>query len=256
MDKNSFKLRDTESFTTMKRLTLLSLSFACFLTSSYGQSKRIFHFGGLVVDQQTFAPITNATIYDEHDQLLASTDSRGYFIADYDYYEIGDLHFLLKIQKEGYKPFLQKEHWGNFPSETNALFCFALATTTTEMEGSSAVDANCSSISYEATKTIFEEMKTETLFATHMENAKRDNSKIFLSVDGGYYIANNSSWIPISSPNDSISINGEETLPAYAIDEVLQRQEIRGMTTVASKTVACMVFTVKNDLYKKYFPNR
>lgn len=68
---------------------------------------------GLVVDAATHEPVAGATIISRQLNILVQTDAKGYYKFDLPF-ENRDLEFSLVIEKKGYTPMQQQEHWGNF----------------------------------------------------------------------------------------------------------------------------------------------
>jgi len=68
---------------------------------------------GLVVDSRTLAPLEGATIFCKEKNITVTTDARGYYLLQLPF-ENEELRFTMLVTKEGYEPWLQTEHWGNF----------------------------------------------------------------------------------------------------------------------------------------------
>ncbi|MGG9963620.1 M56 family metallopeptidase [Ferruginibacter sp. SUN106] len=71
---------------------------------------------GLVVDAKTLQPLADAGIYCKEKNISIRTDAKGYYLLQLPF-ENKELEFTLQITKEGYQPFQQTEHWGNFTQD-------------------------------------------------------------------------------------------------------------------------------------------
>jgi hypothetical protein len=81
---------------------------------------------GLVANANTLLPVDSANIYDGENNMLGTTDKNGYFKVSIKYMMSGNIHFKLKIIKQGYQAFLQREHWGDLSGNIKNILYFGL----------------------------------------------------------------------------------------------------------------------------------
>lgn len=75
------------------------------------EKARIIEIAGLIVDAGNLNTLENVKLYDERGVLIATTDSKGYFTGKVNYAGNGVVHFKIKVEKAGYKSFIQAENW-------------------------------------------------------------------------------------------------------------------------------------------------
>ncbi|HAI40756.1 MAG TPA: hypothetical protein DCM40_22970, partial [Maribacter sp.] len=88
--------------------------------------KRTVKLAGLVIDSETLEPIINAEIKNYNGTVFTTTDNKGYYSLEFVNAQQGEIDFNLIVKKEGYKPLVQKEHWGNLSGEIKTSMYFGL----------------------------------------------------------------------------------------------------------------------------------
>lgn len=71
---------------------------------------------GVVVDGKTMKPLQGVSIVSKEKNINVTTDANGYYLLHLPV-EQKELLFSLQLSKEGYVPFHQEEHWGNFSED-------------------------------------------------------------------------------------------------------------------------------------------
>jgi len=87
--------------------------------NSTNNTARNIHLAGLVVDASTLEPVSSAKIYSSDEKLLGKTNDEGYYNINFQANNEGQIEFVLKIKKNNYKPFKDKEKWGDFHHNPN-----------------------------------------------------------------------------------------------------------------------------------------
>lgn len=224
----------------MKNHIIISIAtYLSFVASMVGaqvksQEMEKINIGGLIVDSETLKPIKDAKIYDENDQHLTVTNSDGYFTIKLNYLKREEINFKLKIEKEDYSTLVQREHWGDNLDNPIAVYYIGLQHNQSKRSSFSEMLTNISETSFSTVKQNFESVKKEILLEEKIENAKKGNEKVFIEIDDSFYIVNNSGWIRLNTKQDNISINGEKVVPAFQINFLIKRKDVKGMTPIVS----------------------
>ncbi len=203
---------------------------------------RNIDIAGVVIDSKTLLSIEDATIYDENDNILASTNQNGYFKAKLNYSKDGEIEFKLKIEKEEYFYFVQQEHWGNLEVKINAIYYFGLQNKHSNSKAFSKLISIDGDLSYKAINENFRDIKERVNFKNKVTIAKEGNEDVFFKIDNNFYIINNTGWIKIYSKDDLISINGKKDIPATEINSLIKRKDVKGMTPTDSKKVPFAIY--------------
>ena len=203
---------------------------------------------GLVMDANSLLPLEDVEIYDTNRHLLGKTDAKGYYSISVDALGEGEIEFSLYLQKSGYQPFTQKEHWGNLSSPIISNFYFGLQKEHSDSEQFSKLVTNSQDLSYESTLNNYNSVKKEILFGKQVEETKRGNEGVFFEIDNTPYLINSYGWIKLNSKQDLVSINGDKVVQAQKLNGLIKRNDVIGMTPVQSKNAQFAVFTEQ----KKY----
>lgn len=116
----------------MKKLTRI-LSFlvviaSVFFSNMYAHNAKdseVINIAGIIIDSKTKQPVTGAEIFDENNNVIATTNDKGYFFAKLNKPEKGEIDFSFTVKKKGYRSFVQKEHWAN-QKNPGAIYYFGI----------------------------------------------------------------------------------------------------------------------------------
>lgn len=226
-------------------IILLIFSFSTSFASVRHFDARNIQLAGLVVNAQTLAPVESAKIYDEENNELGTTDKNGYYKITISYTKSGELDFKLKIIKQGFKTFLQHEHWGNLSDNTSHIMYFGLTTANSNAEtfATFANSSNNNDLSYDNVSANFSKVREQSEFNSKLKNAKAGNENVFIQVDGKFYIVDSSGWIQVNSASDLVSVNNEQVLKADHLNAAIKRKDIKWMTPLDSKEAKFAIYT-------------
>jgi hypothetical protein len=98
-------------------------------------------------------------------------------------------------------------------------------------------------LSYDNVYNNFNKVRAEKLFNNQLESAKAGNEKVFIQIEGNFYLVNKSGWIRVNSEKAMVSINDEKQLPAHELNAVTKRKQIKWMTPVQGKEEAFAIYT-------------
>lgn len=223
---------------------LISKSYANPLQN---KTMRTINLTGLIVDSESLIPIDNANIYDEKGVLIATTNSKGYFKGDLNYPSQGEIHFKIKIAKDGYQSYIQKENWANLTSNINAVYYFGIKRQNTDSNSHKAFsELNFyDDTSYENVYNNFHKVEEKNNFNRKIEIAKIGNENVFFKIGDSVYLISNTGWLKLKSNNDLISINGNKMIVASKINTILKRKDVFRMTPVEHKKYSYEISTKK-----------
>jgi hypothetical protein len=207
-------------------------------------AKASVEIAGLILDSETLKPVGSAVIIDEKGIELAYTNSSGYFRARLPQENHEEIHFGFSIEKEGYEPFMQKEHWGANRNPSAAFF-IGLKNKKSAAHPFSEVDADISDLSFGTVMEAYNGVKEDIDFEKKVELAKRGNENVFFEIEGAFYIVNDSGWIELKTKEDKIIINKDKVVSAEKINSVLKRKEIEGMSPIVSELASFEINTIK-----------
>lgn len=233
----------TAKLTAVILLVILSLSVS--YASIRNADARNIGLAGLVVNAQTLSPIESAKIYDTENNLLGTTNKNGYYNITIKYNKSGEIYFKLKIVKEGFKAFVQNEHWGNLTDGTKHIMYFGLRAFNSDAEtfATFANSSNNSDLGYDNVFANFHKVKEQKEFNDKLANAKAGNQNVLITIDGKFYMVDSSGWIQIDSDKDLISIDGKQVLAADKLNATIKRKDIKGMTPIEGKGAKFAVYT-------------
>lgn len=190
---------------------------------------RIIKLSGLIVDATTMQPLKSAKIIGPNGNVIGQTDDMGYYNVKLDYDTPGEIIFKYKIVKDGYKEIVQKEKWGDLNGSIKNTMFFGLSKKSLA-ESFSTLSQN-SGTSYPEVLKIFEnEIVPNKRLNDKIEVFKKENNGSLFENDGNLYLVNNTGWIALKSRNDLISIDRKKMVPAYKLDGVIKRKQIKWMT--------------------------
>lgn len=194
---------------------------------------RNIDIAGLVVDAQTLLPIKGAAIYDAQNNVLGTSNAKGYYKIQLAYKQSAPLNFRLKIVKRGFVTFHQHENWADQPGDAKGLFYFGLK----KVHGRAASFSTLQhgSLDYNNVNAGFEKVRDERTFYNKLAAAKAGNQKVLLRIDTGLYIVDKTGWNKINSEKDIIALNGRQLVAAGQLNSLIKRRDIKGMTPVAGK---------------------
>lgn len=224
-------------------LVILSASFS--FASIGNIDTRNIYLAGLVVNAQTLSPIEYAKIYDTDNNLLGTTDKYGYYNITFKYNKSGEIYFKLKIVKQGFKAFVQNEHWGNLTDGTKHIMYFGLRASNSDAEtfATFANSSNNNDLGYDNVSANVHKVKEQKEFNDKLANAKAGNQNTLIRVNNKFYIVDNSGWIQLNSDKDLISIDGLQVLAADHLNATIKRKDIKGMTPVDDKEAKFAIYT-------------
>ncbi|WP_294271197.1 hypothetical protein [uncultured Chryseobacterium sp.] len=236
----------------MKKRNFISLSCMVLLLSFLSLSAeplkckaRTVTVAGLIIDAITRAPLADAKVYGETGNFIASTDSRGYFKGTVSNLRGGPVRFSIKIEKEGYSSFTQKEHWADMGDDISAIYYFGLEKKAggKRNKAFSELISRTKDTSYASVVSGFSKFEEQLNFRDGLEAAKEGNEKVFITIGDQYFLVNDSGWILLTSPKDKISVDGKRIVTASEINSKLKRKQIRRMTPSGSKDFSFEVYT-------------
>ena len=209
---------------------------------------RIISIAGLVLDAHSLEPLEGVEIYDTSRNLMAKTDDNGYYNISINTSSNGEILFDLSLQKQGYKPFLQKEHWGNLSGQTNSNLYFGLQKQGSKAQQFSKLVANANNLSYQNILTNYTVVKKEILFDKQVEEKRQGNQKVFFEIDNIFYLINDSGWIQLNSKEDLVSIDDKKIIKAKELNSLLRRSDVIGMTPLQNNRALFAIYTDKETL--------
>lgn len=226
-------------------LVFLLLSFIPLNAKCSAYKTRTVTVAGLIVDAITRAPLADAKVYGETGNFIASTDSRGYFKGTVSNLRRGPVRFSIKIEKEGYSSFTQKEHWADMGDDISAIYYFGLEKKAggKRNKAFSELISRTKDTSYASVVSGFSKFEEQLNFRDGLEAAKEGNEKVFITIGDQYFLVNDSGWILLTSPKDKISVDGKRIVTASEINSKLKRKQIRRMTPSESKDFSFEVYT-------------
>jgi hypothetical protein len=217
-------------------VSLVSFSFA-----SPRLPERVISLAGLVVNAQTLSPIESAQIFDAEGHKLGTTDKNGYYKIRFNADKPGEIHFELKIEKQGFQSFTQNEHWGDL-GDTQTIMYFGLKASNAKSKSFSSFGDN-HDLSYANVLAHFDKVRHEREFDGKLEAAKTGNQHVLVQIDGKCYIVDNSGWIQLNSDKDLVSIDNKKVVSADKLNDLVKRKDVSGMTPVESKEAKFLIHT-------------
>lgn len=205
-------------------------------------SKRTVEIAGLVLDSETLSPIDNVDIYNSKGKVITKTDNNGYYKVLLQIWEPGELFFQFSVNKSGYRPYLQKEHWGNLKGRVTSAMFIGLQRENSDVPELSGMMTNISNLDYTSIFNTFQKVEPNFLFEKKVYLAKKENQDIFFEIDGNFYLVNDS-WIQLNSRNDLVAVDNTKILPAFELNNYIDRSEIIRMTPIENRNAVFALFT-------------
>lgn len=207
-------------------------------------ANRSIHLSGIVMDATSLTPINAAKIFDDNNQYLGITNENGFFDLTVSTLDKGEIHFGLKIKKDGYNTFNQKEHWGDLSENMNATYYFGLKNKLIRDEKSfGELSMTEKSQNYTEVLETFGSIRDKLNFEKKIKLAKENNEKILFEISDKFYVISNTGWIEIKSTDEEIIIDGKKNISAKKLNTEIKRSSITHMTTISNKNASIAVFT-------------
>lgn len=206
------------------------------------EKARIIEIAGLVVDAGNLNVLENAKLYDENGLLIATTDSKGYFTGKINYPGNGAVHFKIKVEKTGYKSFIQTENWGDVGNHIRSTYYFGIVKKDNRLANSFSEMTSDKDSSFDSVLSGFSAIKEKVDFKNKLEAAKNNNQKVFFQIGAEYYLINNGGWLKVSSPDDRIAIDKNRIIKASELNSIIKRKQIKGMSPSESKEYSYEIY--------------
>ncbi|SDT16646.1 BlaR1 peptidase M56 [Maribacter dokdonensis] len=211
--------------------------------------KRTVKLAGLVIDSETLEPIINAEIKNYNGTVLTTTDNKGYYSLEFVNAQQGEIDFNLIVKKEGYKPLVQKEHWGNLSGEIKTSMYFGLQKNNGPTPEFSKLFTKNINLDYASIAQNISVIENEKFFTSKLEDVKKGNTNCIVEVNKTPYLVSATSWIKLNSFNDVIAINDETNLPASKLNTYINRNNIKAMSPLESyDTAQYAIYTISGDI--------
>lgn len=211
--------------------------------------KRTVELAGLVIDSETLEPIINAEIKNYNGTVLTTTDNKGYYSLEFVNAQQGKIDFNLIVKKEGYKPLVQKEHWGNLSGEIKTSMYFGLQKNNGPTPEFSKLFTKNINLDYASIAQNISVIENEKFFTSKLEDVKKGNTNCIVEVNKTPYLVSATSWIKLNSFNDVIAINDETNLPASKLNTYINRNNIKAMSPLESyDTAQYAIYTISGDI--------
>jgi hypothetical protein len=210
-------------------------------------SNRTIELAGLVLDNESLLPVENAKIYNSEGKLLSKTDGKGFYYIEVNSPKAGEISFNLTVKKDGYTPFVQKEHWGDLQGRLKASLFMGLKKQESNSPVFSDLFPNIENLRYPTIQQKYNIVKTRLNFEKKLNKLKEDNQHIFFEIDDSFYITNSHGWIKINSKSDLIFINDDKVIRADKINGYIKRKQITGMTPITNQRAQYAVYTIPVD---------
>jgi hypothetical protein len=198
-------------------------------------ANRSIHLAGIVMDANNLKPLNAAKIFDENNHFLGATNEIGFFELTVSTQDKGEIHFELKIKKDGYETFSQKEHWGDFSENMHASYYFGIKNKALP-SGKSFGELVMTEKGQNYTEVLkaFESVNDKLNFEKRIELAKANNQKVWFEIATKYYLISNTGWIEIPSEDTKVLINNEKSILAKDLNSKIKRNSIKHMTTLSN----------------------
>ena len=213
------------------------------------KANRIIKLAGLVIDSETLEPIINVEIKNYNGTVLTTTDNKGYYSLEFVNAQQGEIDFNLIVKKEGYKPLVQKEHWGNLSGEIKTSMYFGLQKNNGPTPEFSKLFTKNINLDYASIAQNISVIENEKFFTSKLEDVKKGNTNCIVEINKTPYLVSATSWIKLNSFNDVIAINDETNLPASKLNTYINRNNIKAMSPLESyDTAQYAIYTISGDI--------
>lgn len=207
------------------------------------QKMTTININGLIVDSKTLLPISGVAIYNDQNDVLGSTNKEGYFDIVLKLSTDGEINFNIKLKKIGYNLYAQKERWENIGSRLSATYYFAMQNSNNKSPAFSELKMGKIN-TYKDVLKGFNEVKQKVDFEDKIENVKLGNNALFFEINQSYYLINETGWLKLNSPNDTILVNGEKGVPANEINFYVKRSNVKKMSPSTNKNTPFEISTI------------
>lgn len=205
-------------------------------------SIRTVEMAGLVLDSETLLPIDNVDIYNSKGKVITKTDNDGYYKVLLQIREPGELFFQFSLNKSGYKPYLQKEHWGYLKDRQTSAMFIGLQRENSDVPEYSDMKTNISRLDYASILDTYQKVEPNFLLEKKVSLAKKGNQDIFFEIDGNFYLVNDR-WIQLNSKEELVVVDNTKTLPAFELNNYIDRSEIIQITPIENSNAVFALFT-------------
>lgn len=229
-------------------LGVVLLSSKVYANPLQNKTMRTINLAGLVVDSKSLLPLENVNIYDEKGELIATTNSKGYFKGHLNYSNQGEINFKIKITKDGYYPYVQKENWANLTNNISAIYYFGIK----QQNVDSSIHKAFSELYFNKDSTYqnvfnnFHKIEEKNNFNHKIEIVKSGNENIFFEIDDSFYLISDTGWLKLRSKDDIVSINGNKKIVASKLNSILKRKNVKKMTPSDSQYYSFELYTKNN----------
>lgn len=222
---------------------ILLIGFTMLFNNIYSQTPDMEKFlvSGLVVSAQDHKPLEGVDIFIE-DKKIGITDDKGYF-SNEGMASSNDKPVVVVFKKSGFKDFKQSERV--HPSLLKKGFNFIVGLRGAN-DSNPFSDTRMGALSYTKTKDRLPEVIKKDLFNKGLTALRMEKGKVLFEYNGQPYLLSESSWIKLESLDDIIVIDGQEKGKARDVNDMIQRDQIKGMTPDAEKKSVINITTFKS----------
>ncbi|WP_025126183.1 hypothetical protein [Myroides odoratimimus] len=226
-------------------LTLLILT-NCSLSMANNTEPKTRKIVGLVVDSETLLPLANVKITNENKKTLATTNDKGYYEVTVHSTSKEGFKFSLNLKKEEYSTFRQNDNWGE-DNEKSPVMYFALQKSKSSKGGSfSELYLHKGEVTIAVVENYFnDKVKARCILNNKIAKLRANNNHVFFEVDGGDYLVNNYAWIKLNSKGDKISINQDRIVNTSEVNNYVQRNNVKNMSSIDSTQASFSIETFK-----------
>ncbi|WP_431611414.1 hypothetical protein [Chryseobacterium sp. 'Rf worker isolate 10'] len=216
--------------------------------ASQPENEKIINIAGIVFDSKSLLPIENVDIYNEKGDVIAKTDSKGYFIGKLQYTNKEGIKFKIKLGKKGYLPFTQTENWAEFTKGSiNTIYYFGIK----KADEASDIDSFSqfifsSDLSFASAVNNFENVLEKLRFNQTISNLRKSGQNSFFEINNSYYLISDTGWIKLESPKSLIYIDPLKKISAENLNSTIQRKDIKDILHTDDGEIKITTYKVKN----------
>lgn len=225
------------------KFLILSITFNFLTTLSFG-SKRIIQASGIIIDSGNFKALENVKLFDGEDKLLGISDANGYFSLSFETHDKGEINFKLKLKKEGYETFVQKEHWGDLDGMLISTFYFGMKNRKSKASKAfSELNPNNKDTDYETLKNGVVKIVEKSNFEKVLEGLKSNNEKVYFMINNQHFIVNNTGWIELQSDQATVLVDRNKKVLVKDLNTWTKRSSIKYMSSTNNANTPVEIFT-------------
>lgn len=216
--------------------------------ASQPEKEKVINVSGIVFDSKSLLPIESVSIYNEKGDVIAKTDSRGYFIGKLQCAGKEGIKFKIKLEKKGYISFTQTENWADFKKGSiNTIYYFGIkkADETSDVEPFSQFIFS-SDLSFKSASNNFENVLEKLRFNKTINNLRNSGQKSFFEINNSYYLISDTGWIKLESPKSLIYIDALKKISAENINSTIQRKDIKDILHTDEGEIKITTYKVEN----------